>query len=183
MAGPLQTMGAQWFPIYYPMGPKSFADADGVPSGAGGSTAELTKDIPNWPILFLGLRITNVYVLPAQPTELDLRVYEACKRSVDDEQTVRIALSQQNITAEPTLQVQLTGKSGVYWAPFPVPFPMAGGNNIAVSVVRVTPYPEIDGSLILPTCFATILAAVARNTEQTMPTRRIDAPGGYQVAV
>ena len=172
----LQEMEAQWFPVYYPMGPKAFLDANGTPSGAVGSVAELTKDISNWPLLFMGLRITNVYALPATPSELDLRVFEASKRYVDDEQTVRIALSQQNITAEQTLQVQVTGKSGVYWAPFPVPFPMAGGNDIAVSVTRVTPYSQIDGNLIIPTCFATILAAVARNTEQTVPTRRVGPP-------
>lgn len=181
MPQPLQTMKAQWFPIYYPMGPRAFQDAAGQPSGAVGAVAELTKDIPNWPILFMGLRITNVYELPSNPTELDLRIYTASKAYVDDEQTVRIALSQQNLTAEPTLGVQLYGKSGVYWAPFPVPFPMAGGNNIAVTVQRVTAYPNIQQTQIHPTCFATILAAVARNSEQTVPTRRIDAPGNYMV--
>lgn len=165
-------MEAQWFPIYYPMGPKAFQDANGDPSGAVGATAELTKEISNWPILFMGLRITNVYALPLAPTSLDLETYRAAKNFVDDEQTVRIALSQQNITAEATLQVQVTGKSGVYWAPFPVPFPMAGSNNIAITIQRVTPYPQIDGERIVPTCFATILAAVARNSEQTVPVRR-----------
>jgi hypothetical protein len=172
----LQKMEAQWFPLYYPMGPKAFLDADGVPSGATGAVAELTKSISNWPLLFMGLRITNVYAMPSEPSSLDVEIYEASKRYVDDEQTVRIALSQQNITAEQTLQVQLTGKSGVYWAPFPVPFPMQGANDIAVTVTRVTPYPTIDDNPIVPTCFATILAAVARNTEQTVPAIRARGP-------
>lgn len=168
----LQNMEAQWFPSYFPMGPKAFQDANGDPSGAVGAVAELTKDISNWPILFMGLRITNVYALPAAPTDLDVQIYKAAKGYVDDEQTVRIALSQQNITAEATMQVQVTGKSGVYWAPFPVPFPMAGANNIALTVQRVTAYPQIQGVQIVPTCYATIVCAVARNSEQTVPVRR-----------
>ena len=172
----IQRMNAQWFPIWYPMGPKAFVDADGNPSGAAGSIATLTKDISNWPILFTGLRITNVYQLPTTPTEQDIRVYQACKRFVDDEQTVRIELSQQNITTEPTLQVQITGKSGVYWAPFPVPFPMAGGNNITVRVTRVTTYPDLDQQPIQPVVHAAVLAAVARNDEQTVPVRRVFPP-------
>lgn len=169
---PLQGMEAQWFPIYYPMGGKAFLDADGAPSGSVGSNAILTKELSNWPILFMGLRITNVYPLPAQPTSLDIDIYEACKNFVDDEQTVRVELSQQNITAEETLQVQVTGKSGVYWAPFAVPFPMAGANNITLTVKRVTPYPQINNALVVPTCFATIVAAVARNSEQTVAVHR-----------
>ncbi len=169
----LTEQNVQWFPIFYPMGPKAFQDSEGVPSGAIGSIAELTKELSNWPIMFLGLRITNVYPLPATPTELDLRVYEACKRGVDDEQTVRVALSQQNITAEATQQLHITGKSGVYWAPFPVPFGMAGGNNIAVTVQRTTPYPEIDNALVKPVCYCTIVAAVARKSEQTIPPMRV----------
>lgn len=172
----LQQMESQWFPLYYPMGPKAFLDAQGVPSGDVGAIAELTKSISNWPLLFMGLRITNVYALPASPSELEVRIFETSKKYIDDEQTVRIALSQQNITAEATLQVQLTGKSGVYWAPFPVPFPMAGGNDISVTVQRVSAYPTIDQQQIKPVCFATILAAVARNEAQTVPTRRIMQP-------
>ena len=169
----LQQMESQWFPVYYPMGPRSFLDGDGQPTGAANSIAELTKDVPNWPILFQGLRITNVYALPNQPSELDIRTFEASKRYLDDEQTVRIDISQQNITAEPTLQVQLTGKSGVYWAPFPIPFPMAGGNNVTIRIQRVTAYPQLNQTQIQPVVFATILASQARNRDQTMPTRRI----------
>lgn len=176
MPDPIQQMNAQWFPQYFPMGPKAFQDGAGAPSGLVGATAELSKDIPNWPIQFLGLRLTNVYPLPESPGDLDVALYTALKRFVDDEQTVRISLSQQNITAEPTLQVQLTGKSGVYWAPFPIPFPMAGGNNIAVSVVRSTSYPALGGEPVEPQVYATILAVQARNSEQTMAPHRVFAP-------
>jgi hypothetical protein len=166
-------MQAQWFPIYYPMGAKAFVDADGAPDGSRGAIAELTKVLSNWPVMFLGLRLTNVYTLPTNPTADDLAIFTVCKRFLDDEQTVKVELSQQNITAEPTLQVQLTGKSGVYWAPFPVPFPMAGSNTINVTVTRATGYPEIQDVQIKPVVYGVIVAAVARNSEQTMaPLRR-----------
>lgn len=173
----LEPMNAQWFPIYFPMGPKAFQNSNGEASGQVGAVCELSKDLPNWPIQFLGLRITNVYELPENPTPAGIEIYTACKRFVDDEQTVRISLSQQNITSEKTMQVQLTGKSGVYWAPFPVPFPMAGGNNISVTVVRATSYPNLDGQPIQPQCYAAIVAAQARNTEQTIQPHRVFSPG------
>lgn len=172
---PEHALAAQWFPQYLPFGGVDFVDGAGEPSGARGATASLSRSLPNFPILFVGLRINNVFELPAQPTELDMRIYEACKRFLDNEQSVRINLSQQNITAEATFQAQLTGQGGIYWSPFPVPFPMAGANNVSVDVVRLTPYPQIDGELIVPRCEATIIALQARNSEQTMPPMRVSS--------
>lgn len=171
----MEKMEAQWFPQYLPFGPVAFADANGDPSGARGAVARPSRSLPNFPILFVGVRINNVFELPAQPTALDLQTYEACKRFLDNEQTVSINLAQQNITAEATLQSQLTGNGGIYWSPFSVPFPMAGANNIALVVTRRTPYPEIDGELVTPVCDATIIALQARNSEQTMPPMRVNA--------
>lgn len=171
---PIQKMEAQWFPQYLPFGPVPFADAEGNPSGARGAQARPSRSLPNFPLLFVGIRINNVFELPDQPTALDMQIYEACKRFLDNEQTVRINLSQQNITSEATLQSQVTGNGGIYWSPFAVPFPMAGANNISLEIVRRTPYPQIGGEPVLPVCDASILALQARNSEQTMPPMRVN---------
>lgn len=173
MVNPLKPMQAQWFPQYLAFGPVQFQDANGDPSGAAGAQARLSRSLPNWPILFIALRLDNVFNLPASPSDTDLRTYVAAKQFLDTEQTVRINLSQQNITAEATLQSHITGKGGTYYSPFPVPFPMAGANNIAVEVVRQTPYPQINQELILPTCYGTIVAMQARMSEQTVAPQRI----------
>lgn len=172
---PTQALEAQWFPQYLPFGPVPFQDAGGDPSGAARSTATLSRDIPNFPILFVGLRINNAFELPTSPTELDMRIYEASKRFIDNEQTVRVQLSQQNITAEPTFQAQLTGNGGIYWSPFSVPFPMAGGNNVSVELVRITGYPDLSNGPILPRVHCTMIALQARNSEQTMPPMRVNS--------
>lgn len=167
-------MGAQWFPIYYSMGPTSFKDSTGTASGAAGATVRLSKAIPNWPIMFLGLRITNVYGFPNdEPTTADLARFDTSRRYLDDLQTIRITLSQQSIASEETLQVQVTGKSGVYWAPFPVPFPMAGGNSVNVDIRRSVGYPTIGDEAVLPQAQGTMICAVARNNEQTMQVLRL----------
>lgn len=167
-------MGAQWFPIYYSMGPESFTDSQGVASGAAGTTVRLSKAIPNWPIMFLGLRLTNVYGYPNdEPTTADIARFDSSRRYLDDLQTIRITLSQQSIASEETLQVQVTGKSGVYWAPFPVPFPMAGGNSVSVDVRRSVGYPTIGDEPVTPQLQGTMICAVARNNEQTMQVLRV----------
>lgn len=179
MPTPLQPLRAQWFPQYLPFGPVDFVDATGTRSGARGAVATLSRSLPNWPILFVGIRISNLFDLPENPTALDIQTYEAAKRFLDAEQTVRINLSQQNITAEATLQSQVTGNGGQYWSPLPVPFPMAGGNTIAVDITRQTPYPQINDADVLPTCHGSIIALQARMSEQTIPPQRI---AGYDAA-
>jgi hypothetical protein len=172
----MQKMEAQWFPQYLPFGSVEFVDNTGTRSGGRGAVARPSRSLPNFPILFIGLRITNTFEIPQDPTLTDLATYEACKRFLDNEQTVFVNLSQQNITAEATMQSQLTGNGGIYWSPFAVPFPMAGANNIALDITRRTPYPNIGGSPVLPVVDVTIIAAQARTGPQTMPPMRV---GGY----
>ncbi len=183
MVDALKKIPVQWFPLYYPMGPRAFTNANGDASGALGAQATLTKDISNFPIMFWGLRITNVYTKPSGMDFANELAYKNCKNYVDSEQTVRIEISQQNITAEATLQTQMMGLEGQIWSPFPVPFGMAGGNNISVVVTRSSEYPtltfpdpaepgEFLTERILPVCYATIVASVAREGDQTMPPLR-----------
>lgn len=174
MPGPLTPMHNQWFPQYYSLGPRNFLDGNADPSGAAGSVASLSKDVPNFPILFMGLRIRNVYQLPQNPTELDLRIYALTKKYTDAEQTVRITLSQQNITADAPLQDHVCGLDGVYWAPFPIPYPMAGGNNAEFVITRLTNYPQLNQENIIPVVHLTMVTIQARDQAQTMPPMRVD---------
>lgn len=179
---PLEKWQVQWFPQYFPMGPTAFVQGGNTPSGAAGSIARLNKDIPNWPILFLGVRLTNTYALPLEPTELDLRTYETSKQWLDGAQSVEVKLSQQNIMSDPMQQDHLVGRQGFYWAPFGVPFPMAGGNNIALSMIRTLSYPSLDTAgepePITPVIHATLICAVAKKNGQTIAPHRVFGPDG-----
>lgn len=173
-------LAPQLFPKYYSMGPVQFMNA-GVPSGAAGATATLTKQLTNFPTVIYGLRISNEYALSATPSVEEIAIYQTLKEWVDGEQTVTINLSQQDITGQEMLQSQLVGRRGSVWAPFPAPYPMAGGNNINVVVRRVTPYPSlVDDAedLVLPSVRATLLCAEFKATRSSMSTRRRLSHGG-----
>lgn len=179
---PLKKWEVQWFPQYFPLGPVAFTEGGSVASGAAGAIARLNKDIPNWPILFLGVRITNTYALPVNPTDLDLRTYALCKEWIDGAQTVEVKLSQQNIMSDPMQQDHLVGRQGFYWAPFGVPYPMAGGNNISLLLTRTLAYPNLvqgqSPEAITPACHATLICAVAKKNGQTIPPERVFGPNG-----
>ncbi len=169
-------LSPQVFPIYYPMGDQPFLASNGTPSGAVGARARLQRPLSNFPHMFMGLRISNVYDLwtdVPQPTAEQVQLARFLREWTDAEQTVRITLAQQNVTAELLYQPHLTGHDGINWAPFPAPFPMAGGNNIQVEVQRTSAYPQFNDTDILPTCSVTILAAVLRADLETSPPRRV----------
>lgn len=166
-------LNAQLFPIYYTMGPVPFL-LDGAPSGARGATANLATDLSNFPHFLYGVRLTNTYAaLPDAATDADIARYRLCKEFIDQEQTVRINLAQQNITADRVHQAALCGEyQGLHWHPFPAPFPMAGGNNVVLDVVRLVGYPQINDADVLPECRAVLLAGVLRADLRTIATHR-----------
>ena len=165
-------LNPQAFPIYYPMGPRPFLDGSGNPSGAAGAVATLQRDLSNFPHMFIGLRISNVYPLPEGANADDVQRYRVLHEWVDGEQNMRIDLAQQNVTGDRVATIHVTGRGGVHWHPFPVPFPMAGGNNINVEIVRLTGYGQLAGEDVLPQCHVTIVAAVLRADLQTMAPHR-----------
>ena len=167
----------QVFPIYYNMGPTGFVGADGQPSGAAGARASLSKEISNFPHLLYGIRIENTYELPDNATEAQIAYYEALKQFTDGEQTVRISLAQQNITANETVQTTLCG-SRQYWHPFASPFPMAGGNTVECDIQRITGYGAFPGlqEQILPQVHVTLVAVTFRGDMSTMAPHRVGRP-------
>src|SRR5574342_452595 len=131
--------------------------------------------------MFMGLRINNVYQLPADPSAEDVALFQACKRYIDGEQTIKLILAQQSIAIEPTLQKQITGTDdGIYWHPFPIPYPMAGGNEIGLEITRVTSYPAFPSTSIpiVPTVRAVIYAATARADFRTITPNRMRGGAG-----
>lgn len=168
----------QGFPLYYSLSAPFLID--GNPSGAVGALATMTRELNNFPHIFYGLRIRNVYPLP----NIDLADEFRAVRMVDNDQVIQISLAQQNITAQQIEQSALVGghagdNGGVHWHPFPHPYLMAGGNNVEVEVTRLTGYPPLDDdNPVLPVCRATLVTAVFRKGFRTVaPPGVFPTPG------
>lgn len=168
-------LNPELFPIYYPLGPQPFRDGNGVPSGARGAEATLNADLSNFAHMFLGVRLSNVYDTPSDPTADDVNLLTYLKDHVDGEQTMTIQLAQQSVIVSGVLQKHVTGGyDGYYWHPFPVPFPMAGANNIQIRLIRQTPYPLVNEQFVTPRVYGVVYAAVARADIQTIAPQRIE---------
>lgn len=166
------------FPLYYPLSAPFMVD--GTPTGAVGARAELVKTINNFPHIFYGVRIRNVYPLPS----VELADAFRAVRLLDNDQTIRIDLAQENITAQATLQDLVVGGSSgdggqvVHWHPFPKPYLLAGGNEIRVELQRLTGYPNLDDdNPVLPVARAALVTSVHRRDFRTQPPQRVRAPG------
>ena len=171
-------LNPQLFPKYYAMVPVALT-VNGAGSGAVGAGATLTRELSNFPHILYGLRVTNTFALPAAPSDADINFADYLKTWVDNEQTITINMSQQNITAQAMLQSHLVGKGETVWAPFPAPYPLAGGNNITIEVRRTTAYPPFPSTpqvATTPTVHATLLTAEFKATFQSVPTHRVHRP-------
>lgn len=167
-------LNSQAFPIYYAMGPTRFIDGKGEPTGKKGSIARLSRALSNSPHMLIGLRVQNVINFPDFENATNVAnsaIYEMA-RLQGPEQTVRINLSQQNISADAVLQSTLCG-DGQHWHPFPAPFPMAGGNEIEVEIQRVSSYPDYNNKTpVIPEVYVTLVAAVLRTDLSQPPSIR-----------
>lgn len=145
------TKGMQEFPLYY-QDRQQFL-LSGQPSGAATAVARANIPLSNAPHLFIGLRLRNVYTVVAETLTAATTLQALLKQGqIDDEQSVRISLAQQNITAGFVLQPLICGAGGVNWHPFPIPFGFRGSNIIEIEVRRETAYPTyVEGFPILPT--------------------------------
>jgi hypothetical protein len=168
-------VGEDQYPIYYPLEPRPF-QLSGTPSGAAGAVARLSHAFANARHFVYGIRFSNFYDLPTGLDADNVAVYNACREWVDGDQTVTLDISQQSAFVNQTIQTHVTGKSGVHWHPFPVPFYIAGGNDFKVTVTRLTSYPSLlVGEVfvpILPSVGATLVCGVFRGELTTQPPRR-----------
>lgn len=169
----------QGFPLYYSTS-APFLDSEGKPSGGAGAVAELVKELNNFPHIFYGVRLRNVYPMPS----IDLADEFKAVKLLDADQVVDIDLAQQNVTAQAILQDGLVGGINdagqtAHWHPFPHPYLMAGGNEIRLTVRRLTGYPDLaEDEPVLPTIRLTLVTAVFRKGFRTTQPHRVHPPEG-----
>lgn len=149
MTDELNPMKRQIFPVYYP-GEGPFLDK-GNPSALTGDEADVEIEISNNPFMCTGIRIRNVYEIPVELRTINLLTYLA---RLDQEQTIRTDLTQQNVIVRAMSQALLQGgndRSGTvtHYHPFESPYPFRGGNNINLKFKRETDYPPEITSVIV----------------------------------
>lgn len=167
----------QAFPIYYTLGPATFKDDAGQPTSKAGSRLTLTRDLNNFPHLIFGFRYDVFFDLPDTPDAEDVAMYRLVKDYVDKEITVRTQLAQQNVIVNAAPIACVVGPKGETgnWHPFPQPYPMAGGNNIELEMVRQTDYPAFPSAPndpIIPQISIVLVATMYRGIPQTMSSHR-----------
>lgn len=172
MADEIVKLGQDQFPIYYAIEPRPFL-LSGQPSGAVGAVARLSFAFPTGPHFVYGLRISNYYALPNDADADDVARFEACKKFVDADQSIKLDVAQQSIFVNDVKQEHVTGLNGVHWHPFPVPYRIQGGNNFGVTVTRLTGYPQIADAPVLPSCAITLVCGVFKGDMATEPSRRV----------
>lgn len=176
MADELIIKGQDQYPILYGIEPRPF-QLSGSPSGAAGAIAKLSFALPTNVHFIYGMRISNYYALPDNADAAAVARFEACKRWVDDDQMLKLDLSQQSIFVNDVKQNQVIGANGIHWHPFPVPYRIQGGNNYGITVTRLTSYPTIAGAAVLPTVCITLVSGVFKGEMGTEPPRRVGWAG------
>lgn len=152
------------YPIYYPMESRPFFIGS-IQSGAEGATAKLSHSFSNNPHRVYGIRISNWYefVTPVgQDALTQAQIAEwLAMRELDDEQEVKLELSQLSVFAQFVHQRQLCGSRGVHWHPFSAPYTVQGGNDFKIEVRRLVSYPTVvGGTTIKPYCSATLVCGL-----------------------
>lgn len=167
--------GEDQYPIYYAMEPRPFM-LSSQPSGAAGAFAKLSFAFPSARHFIYGIRISNFYELPTNLGESGVALWHACREWLDADQSVVLDLSQQSIFVNETMQAHVTGRAGVHWHPFPVPFYIGGSNNFSLIVKRLTGYPSLlvgeTLTPILPSVGATLVCGVWRSDMTTSGPKR-----------
>lgn len=162
----------QRFPVIYGA---SAQFKTGSNEGAGpGAVAKLQFSLNNNPHEITGLRISNSYEVPAGFLSGLEGGGPLLLARLDQQQTVSMRMSQQNVVIDEVLQPLITGGGGIngsaeHWHPFELPYPFRGGNNMTVDVTRLTAYtnPNVDPviSIEAVTVYAAVVGWMYVNTQ------------------
>jgi hypothetical protein len=134
---------AQWFPVY-PSGSGTFM-VDGSPSSRAGSAATVEITLDTFPYLVYGARFETSYELPIPFFDAEPAFKQFMREGgVDDDYDVTIQLTQGNVTVQNGAHVRnLQGALGFNKHPWPMPYPMRGGNKVTFTARRNSSYPRV----------------------------------------
>jgi hypothetical protein len=136
-------LNAQWFPVYPSQ--QGIFQLDGNPSSRAGTTATVEIDLDTFPTLVYGARFETSYELPlAFFTANPAFKQQMREGGVDDDYDVSIQLTQGNVTVQQLAHVaNLQGRLGINKHPWPVFYPLRGGNKVTMTARRNSSYPQV----------------------------------------
>lgn len=160
----------QCFPYYYNQSASTFDDPPGAIAGA---EITIPFSLDNFPHMLEGIRVRSTWQGPDNPDADELALMTYVKKYVDEEQSLRLELTQQSIIAKAVPQVSVQGNDGFVWHAFPTPFPMAGGNTVNVVIKRLTSYPFLSEQRINPRVDVTLVCRMLRADRLTSIPLRV----------
>lgn len=139
----MDQLQAQWFPVY-PSGSGVFM-LNGQPSGDINAEAVVSIELDTFPTLIYGARFESTYELPAtfwasNPSfKRDMR-----EGGVVDDCEVDIRLTQGNVTTQELAHMRnLQGGLSINKHPWPVFYPVRGGNKVGFRVRRLSSFAPV----------------------------------------
>jgi hypothetical protein len=130
------------YPLFYNETSQFLANSEA--SGVRGAMARVTCTLSNYPHAVFGVVLENVYEVPDEFLAVDPDYYVRQRQGgIDDKQSARIQLTQQNVTQQPVPQSVFTGGPGGVWRPWPTIYWFRAANQIVVEVRRLVSYPAI----------------------------------------
>lgn len=163
------------FPGFDNSKPAQFQNSAGDFVATSGSQVKITYSLDNFPRMALGLRVRNVWELPDDPSDEEVRLAEYVSRYIDDQQTIEVTMTQNNVTLRnPGLQAIMQGAAGGYvWHNWPAALPLAGGNDLSVTITRVTNYPMLRDTRINPKVYVSLVEIILRADRLTVAPMRM----------
>lgn len=136
-------LDAQWFPVYPSQ--QGVFQLDANPSSRAGSTATVEINLDTFPTLVYGARFETSYELPLAFFEANPAFKQQMREGgVDDDYDVTIQLTQGNVTVQNAAHAaNLQGRIGINKHPWPVFYPLRGGNKILMTARRNSSYPPV----------------------------------------
>jgi len=130
------------YPLYYEESAKFLVN--GQPSGLRGAEARVTFTLANQPHLIFGVVTSNTYELTDEVYPFFPTYYADMRQGgIDDQQTISISLTQQNVTAQPVSQDRFSGAAGTVWRPWPAIYFFRGSNQASITARRLVSYPAV----------------------------------------
>lgn len=162
----------QNFPYYYAGVANQFDD----PGAVAGAEITVPFSLDDFPHMLEGIRVKNTWQIPENASLENFEKATYVKRWVDEEQSIRLELTQQSIIAKAVPQSLVQGHGGFVFHAFPTPFAMAGGNTVNVVIRRLTSYPFINAERPNPRVDVVLVCRMLRADRLTQIPLRRKAP-------
>lgn len=130
---------------------------DGARSGLVGAEARVSISIDNYPQAITRISVQHAFVVADAVVIADPGVY-AQLHAIDEDATIQITATQQDITASATHLANIQGRGSTVPMPLAAPYYLKGTNQVTVVLRRLIGYPTLGEQAINPVAFVTLVS-------------------------